>query len=146
MKKFLLAAVAATTMTFAFPASAQELPLVPGDYWDVTGISIDDGHFADYADFLAAEFRKESDFSKSKGWIKGYHILSNVNAREIEPDLYLIRIFDHVPTSAEDLQREKEINAHMAQTTRAALAASGHRATFRHVKSNELLQELNWAH
>ena len=146
MRKFILGAVGAAMMLAAAPAAAQELPLVPGDYWDVSGITIDDGHFGDYADFLAADFRKESEFAKSKGWIKGYHILSNVNAREGEPDIYLVRVYDHVPTTVEDLQREKEMNAYMSQSTRAAMAASGHRATFRHVKSNEMLQELNWAH
>ena len=52
-----------------------------GDYWDVASISVDDGHFPDYVDFLAGEFRKRNDFSKSKGWIKDYKICRNINNR-----------------------------------------------------------------
>lgn len=146
MRKLAIGALCAATMFVAAPAVAQELPLVPGDYWNVTGVKIDDGHFAQYADFLAADFRRESEFSKSKGWIKGYYILSNVNARKDEPDLYLVRISDHVPTPAEDLQREKELNAFMKTTSRQSESQSGARATFRHLTGTELLQVMNWAH
>src|SRR5688572_26067160 len=71
------------------------------------------GHFADYADHLAGQYRKSMDFQKSKGWIKDYYILSNGNKRAGEPDLYLVTIFDHVTTPAEDIQREKETNAYL---------------------------------
>jgi len=146
MRKLMLAALGAATMMTAVPAIGQELPLKTADYWDVASISIDDGHFPDYVDFLAGEFRKRNDFSQSKGWIKGYRIFSNVNARDGEPDLYLVTIFDHVPTPAEDIQREKDMNAFMTQTTRQGAAGSGHRATYRKLKGDMLLQELVWAH
>ena len=146
MRKIILAALGAATMAFAIPVSAQELPLKSGEFWDVAAISVDDGHFPDYVDFLAGEFRKRNDFSMSKGWIKGYHILSNINPRDGEPDLYLVTIFDHRTTPSEDIQREKELNAFMAQTTRQSAAGSGHRATFRKLKGDMLLQELVWSH
>jgi len=145
MRKMLLAALGAATMLATVPAAAQELPLKSGEYWDVGAISIDDGHFGDYADFLASEYRKNMQFQQSKGWIKGYHILSNVNARDGEPDLYLVTIFDHVPTPAEDIAREKEANAFLAQTTRQGMAGSAHRASFRHLKGDMLLQEMTWS-
>jgi len=145
MKKIMLAALGAASMAFAVPAFAQELPVKSGDYWDVASISVDDGHFPDYVDFLAGEFRKRNDFSQSKGWIKGYRIFSNINPRDGEPDLYLVTIFDHMTTPAEDIQREKEMNTFMAQTTRQGAAGSGHRATYRKLKGDMLLQELVWS-
>jgi hypothetical protein len=132
-------------MLSAVPAAAQELPVRSADFWDVAAISVDDGHFPDYVDFLAGEFRKRNDFSMSKGWIKGYHILSNNNPRDGEPDLYLVTIFDHVTSPAEDIQREKDMNAFMAQTTRQGAAGSGHRASYRKLKGDMLLQELVWS-
>jgi len=99
----------------------------------------------DFERVLAGEFRKRNDFAASKGWIKGYHILSNINPRDGEPDLYLVTIFDHQTTPAEDIQREKELNAFMAQTTRQSAAGSGHRATYRKQKGDMLLQELVWS-
>jgi hypothetical protein len=141
MRKTMLAALGAATMLFGVPAAAQEIPLTSGNFWNVSEITIDDGHFATYADHLAGQYRKSMDFQKSKGWIKDYYILANNNKRAGEPDLYLVTIFDHVTTPAEDLAREKEINAYMAQTSRQADANSGDRAKYRHLGGNMLLQE-----
>ncbi len=145
MRKSILAALGAVVLVMPSIASSQELPLKSGDFWDVGSISIDDGHFGDYADFLAGEYRKRMEFQKSKGWIKGYHILANLNPRDGEPDLYLVTIFDHVTTPAEDVAREKDSNAFLAQTTRQGMAGSAHRATFRHLKGDILLQEQLWS-
>jgi hypothetical protein len=145
MRKLMLGVVAAGVMSFAVPASTQELPMKSADYWDVAAISVEDGHGPDYLDFLAGEWRKRQEFAKSKGWIKGYHVLSNVNARDGEPDLYLVTVFDHMTTPAEDIQREKDMNAFMAQTTRQSAAGSAHRATYRKLKGDMLLQEMVWS-
>lgn len=146
MRKLILGAVGAATILWAVPGTSQELPLKSGDFWDVGAITIDDGHFPQYADFLATEYRKNMEFQKSKGWIKGYYILGNANKRAGEPDLYLITIFDHVTTPAEDIQREKEANTFLKQTSRDAASGSGQRATYRHLGSDMLLQELTWSH
>ena len=142
MRKLMLGALGAATMLLSVPAVAQDLPLVGGDYWDVTSVKIDDGHFGDYADFLATTFRKENDFAKSKGWIKAYYIFSNNNNREDEPDLYLVTVSDHVATPAEQIARNKEMNAYLATDDRKQLAGSGQRATYRHITADMLLQQL----
>jgi hypothetical protein len=144
MRKTMLAALGAATMLFAYPAAAQDIPLVNGNFWTVTEVTIDDGHFSTYADYLAGSYRKQQDFAKAKGWIKDYYILANGNKRAGEPDLYLVQIFDHVTTPAEDIAREKESNAYMAQTTRQGEAGSGDRAKYRHIGGNMLLQEQNY--
>ena len=107
MRKLMLGALGAAILATSVPAAAQDLPLVGGDYWDVTGIKIDDGHFADYADFLVSDSRKQNEYAKSKGWIKAYYILSNNNARKDEPDLYLVTVSDRIPTPAEQIAREQ---------------------------------------
>jgi len=142
MFKSMLAALGAAAMTYAVPAAAQDFPLKGGNYWSVAEIMVDDGHYGDYADFLAAARRSELDFSKSKGWIKDSFILSNVNKRAGEPDLYLISITDHLTSPAEDQAREKELNAFLATNSRQQDAQSGARAKFRHLGSSMLLQEL----
>lgn len=142
MKKIILAALGAATMLASIPAAAQDLPLVGGDYWDVTGIKIDDGHFADYADFLVTDSRKQNEFAKSKGWIKAYYILSNNNNRKDEPDLYLVTVSDRMPTPAEQISRNKEMNAYLQSDDRKQIAGSGHRATYRHITGDMLLQQL----
>lgn len=87
MKKLMLAAISAATIAFASPVGAQDYPLKGGNFWTVAEITIDDGHAGDYADHLAGAYRKNMDFSKSKGWMKNSYILSNVNKRAGEPDL-----------------------------------------------------------
>jgi hypothetical protein len=142
MRKFMLAALGAGTMLLAAPAPAQDIPLMSGSYWTVAEITVDDGQFATYADFLKNQWMRNMAWQKSKGWIKDYHILANNNKRANEPDLYLVTVFDHMPTPAEELQREKEFNAFMSQTSRQLDAASGTRAKYRHLGGTFLLQEL----
>ena len=146
MRKLMLAALGAATMLLAVPAAAQDLPVVGGDYWDVTSVRIDDGHFGDYADFLAGQYRKQNEFAKSKGWIKAYYIFSNVNPRKDEPDLYLVTVSDRLPTPAEQIARNKEMNAYLQSDDRKQLAGSGQRATYRHIDADTLLQQMVWAH
>ena len=107
MRKTMLAALGAATMLFAFPAAAQDFPVKGGDYWTVAEITIDDGHFGDYADHLSGLYRKSIEFQKSKGWIKESYILANVNKRAGEPDLYLVTIADRPTTPAEDEMRAR---------------------------------------
>jgi hypothetical protein len=141
MRKMILAALGAATIAIAVPAAAQDIPLVSGNFWNVSEITIDDGHFSTYADYLAGQWRKQEEFAKSKGWIKDYYILGNNNKRAGEPDLYLVEVFDHMTTPAEDLVREKEMNAFMAQTSRQGEAGSADRAKYRHLGGTMLLQE-----
>jgi len=141
MHKLILAVLGAAAMTVAVPAAAQDFPVMGGDYWTVSEITIDDGHFGDYADHLAGLYRKSIDFQKSKGWIKASYILSNVNKRAGEPDLYLVTIADRPTTPAEDEARAKEINAYLQSSARQADTQSGARAKFRHLGGTMLLQE-----
>ena len=142
MNKLTLAALGAATLLFATPLAAQDFPVKGGDYWTVSEITIDDGHFGDYADHLAGLYRKTVDFQKSKGWIKASYILANVNKRANEPDLYLVTISDKLTTPAEDEARAKEVNAYLQSSARQADAQSGERAKYRHLGGNMLLQEL----
>jgi len=144
MYKTMLAALGAASIGFAAPAAAQDLPLKNGNFWNVAEITIDDGHFGDYADHLAGAYRKSQDFAKSKGWIKDYYILANANKRADEPDLYLVTVFDHVTTPAEDEAREKEINAFLATSARQGDRESGARAKYRKLGGSMLLQELKY--
>jgi len=144
MNKMTLAALGAATLLFAAPAPAQDFPVVGGDYWTVSEITIDDGHFGDYADHLAGLYRKTIDFQKSKGWIKASYILANVNKRAGEPDLYLVTIADRPTTAAEDETRSKEINAFLQSGARQSDAQSGERAKYRHLGGTMLLQEMTY--
>ncbi len=142
MRKLMLTALGAATMMFAVPAAAQDFPVKGGDYWNVAEVTVDDGHFGDYADHLAGLYRKTIEFQKSKGWIKASYILQNVNKRADEPDLYLVTITDRLSTPAEDEARAKEINAYLQSSARQGDKQSGERASYRKLGGSFLLQEL----
>ena len=82
------------------------------------------------------------EFSKSKGWITGYKVLANVNARDGEPDLYLITEFKEMATRAQELAREKEMDAFAQTDARRAATASGGRVSMRTQKGSMLMQEM----
>ena len=145
MKSVRFAVLAAVTLAFASPALAQNNdPFIGGDYVTVTGISIDDGHYMDYATFLSGYWKAQEDFAVKQGWSTGYEILANVNARKGEPDLYLMRRFKNIPDGVEGERRAEMIRKQVKQDDAQMEAASGERAKFRHVDSEMLLQRLEW--
>ena len=144
MNKFALAALGAVAFSMAMPAMAQEIPLKNGDYWVMSRIKVDDGHAGDYADYLAGAWRKQMDWQVTKGYIKGYKILNNVNPREGEADVVLVTMFDHMPTNAESEARNTALNTYLATTDRAMQTGSGERAKYRHRIGSILLQEQVW--
>ena len=136
----LLFALSSTMMVSS--AVAQEWPLVGGDYWEVTGIDVHDGGSYKYASWLASEWRKNLEFSKSKGWIKDYMILANVHGRSDEADLNLIRVMKIVPSGAEGEKRQKEYQDWQTKTIKEMQAESGNRAEYREVMSTSIKQHL----
>ncbi len=145
MKNVRLAAFAAATlMLSAVPAAAQNDPFMGGDYVSITSVSIDDGHFLDYATFLSGFYKDQEDYAVKQGWQTSWEILSNVYGRKGEPDLYLVRRFKNIPDGAEGERRAAMIRQNVKMDDKQMEMASGDRAKFRHVEGTMLLQELKW--
>ena len=132
----------ATTLLTATAAFADEWPLASGDYWEVAGIKVKDGGDFKYAQWLATEWRKNTDFAKSKGWIKDAKILYNVYPREGEADIYIVTITTTIPTGPEFDKRQQEYQAWMKKTFETMVGESGNRAEYRTQLGSELLQEV----
>jgi len=146
MKSLRFAAAAALATVCAVPAVslAQQLPVVAGDYVEVSTISVDDGHDLDYLNHLAGMWRKGQDFAVKQGWITGYEILSNENKRHGEPDYYLITRFPKFADQAEMDKREAAYNAYMAMNMEQQQASSADRAKYRHLEGSMLLRSWKW--
>ena len=125
-------------------AWASEWPMIPGDFWEVTGIHLKDGGALAYANFLATEWKANQEFAKSKGWIKSYMVFGNNHPRKGEPDLYLVVIFERLPTGPEGEKRDDEFTAWKKKTQAQMQKESGNRLEIREVGSNSLLQELKF--
>ncbi len=137
-------AAASLALAWSVPGMAQSNPFVGGDYVEVSSVTIDDGHFSDYASFLATQWRAEQEFAKSQGWITGYEVLGNVHKRPGEPDLILVIRYKSMPDGAEGERRNKLFLDHVKATDTQMEAASGDRAKYRHVIGGQLWQELKF--
>ena len=126
-------------------AQAQdEPPFIGGDYWEVTGIKVSDGAGLKYARWLASEWRANSEFAKSQGWIKDFMIISNVHARADEPDVYLISVFENMATVQENEERRETYLDWVKKSMDTMAEESGNRAEYRTVMSTALLQHMNF--
>ena len=142
-KTFIAAAMlAGAPLVLAAPAHADDFPLAEGDLTEVSGIFIHDGGSVTYANYLADQWRKQQEFAKSKGWISDYHIYSNLNARDGEPNIYLYETFSSVPTAAENARRLNEWERFDPRTNAQQNAASSDRAKIRTLKGTMLLREM----
>ncbi len=119
-------------------------PFIGGMYWEVTGIKLADGGGLKYAKWLASEWRKNMDYAVSEGWLSSYDILSNVHPRADEPDIYLIRVFETMPTVAEDEKRREKYMAWVKKSMEKMQEESGNRAEYRTVMSTALMQEMKY--
>jgi hypothetical protein len=133
-----------STTMMSGSALAEEWPFKGGDYWEVTGIDIQDGGGYKYAKWLATEWRKDLEFAKSKGWIKDYMVIANVHARSDEADLYLIRVRESIVSAEEGEKRQKEYMEWQSKSIEKMQAESGNRAEYRTVMSDSLLQVLKF--
>ncbi len=122
----------------------EEPPFIGGDYWEVTGIKTADGGGLKYARWLAGEWRKNSEFAKSQGWIKDFMVISNVHGRSDEPDLYLIRVFENMATVEEGEKRRKKYMDWAKKSMDKMAEESGNRAEYRTVMSTSLLQHMKF--
>lgn len=134
----------AASLALAVPATAwaQSDPFIGGDYVEVTGVSIDDGHYLDYATFLTGFYQAQEQYAVSQGWETSWEIMRNLNKRKGEPDLYLVRRYKNLPDGAEGDRRAAMVRAQVRMSDAQMAAASGDRAKFRHVESSMLLQVL----
>jgi hypothetical protein len=125
-------------------ALANEWPMVPGDFYEVTGVNLKDGGALAYATFLATEWKTNQEFAKSKGWIKSYMVMGNAYPRKGEPDLYLVVISERLPSGPEADKRDDEFTAWKKKTQAQMQKESGNRLEIREIGSNSLLQELKF--
>ena len=136
--------IGVASMLMSSTSLAEEWPFKPGDYWEVTGIDVADGGSWKYSNWLASEWRKDLEFAKSKGWIKDYMVIANVHARADEPDLYLIRVMEYLPSAEESQKRQKAYMEWQEKSIEKMVSESGNRAEYRTVMSDILLRKLEF--
>ncbi|MDB5715499.1 MAG: hypothetical protein JWO15_2896 [Sphingomonadales bacterium] len=143
MKINALMALSLVTASIAVtPALAQRTTTEPGNYTSVSMIKILPGQYENYMDFLAAQWKKQNEFAKSKGYLTSYHVLSAVDPRANEPDLFLVIEFKDWPTNAESKRRQDEFVTMMKMDEHQMDTASGARGPMRTQMGSMTLQEV----
>jgi hypothetical protein len=143
LKRLALGMVGALLLAVSLPATAQdENPWKAGNYWNVSGIHVKDGGGLKYAQYLATEWVKMQEYSKSQGWISDFMVLSNTHPREGEPNLYLITITPSLPSSDEADKRGRMMREFNKTTIAQMQAQSAGRAEIREVGSQVQLRQL----
>lgn len=142
MKKALLAALAAVSVTFAAPAVSQDSALKRGAMWQAARIDVADGQMQNYMDYLSSTWMANQDYAKAQGWLLDYHILQSVNPRDGEANIVLLTRFKDMPSAAEADRRDALINQRMKQDDHQAAAASGARNAMRKQMGSVLYREM----
>ena len=143
VKRLALAMVGSLLLAVSLPATAQdENPWKAGNYWNVSGIHVKDGGALKYAQYLATEWVKMQEYSKSQGWISDFMVLSNTHPREGEPNLYLITIAASLPSSDEADNRSRMMREFNKSTIAQMQAQSAGRVEIREVGSQMQLRQL----
>ncbi len=119
-------------------------PFMSGDYWEVTGIKLADGAGLKYEKWLASEWRKSMEYAVSEGWLKGYKVIRNVHARADEADLYIITMFENMPSVAEDEKRREKYLSWAKKSMEKMESESGDRSEYRTIMSTALMREMNF--
>lgn len=142
MMKSLMVGAAMIAATLTTQAMAQDSSYKPGTVWEASRIKVMPGQFENYLDYLAANWKKNQEFGKSRGDVISYHVLATNNPRADEPDLILIVEYKDYMTTAQQEAARKAVSAMMAQTQRDAVAASGERIKMREQLGSTEYQEL----
>ncbi len=142
MKTARFLAVAMFAVATISPAPAQRTITKPGNYVDVSDVEVLPGQFENYMDFLKANWVKQQEWAKQKGYIVGYRILQNLYPRKGEPNIFLLTEYASVPTNAEVERRQDEYAAMMKMDEHAMDEAAVKRGPMRTIGSQSMLQEV----
>jgi hypothetical protein len=142
--KLLIVVVAYFFAVSSFNTMADERVFEEGDYWEIAAIEVKDGHWLDYGNHLANEWRSSMEFAKSKGWITDYKVISNLHPRDGEATLYLVTIFTDWATAEENDKRYAAWMEWTQQSLDKIEEQSGERVTMRRIMGEQLMQELTF--
>jgi hypothetical protein len=135
-------AACACALMLAAPAFAQDRAARLGPVWSVGMIEVQPGQGQAYLRWLNDVWRSNQEFAKQQGWLLDYHILSNTDPRDGEPDLYLITKYSDEPTAAEIERRDAIMLRRMQTTPQGAAEQSAARSTMRRQMGSMTLREM----
>ena len=144
MKMFSVMAFAATlTLASSAAALAQDARTYDnGPVWNVSAILTKPGHFDDYMKFVSTTWRAEQEALKAQGLVLDYKVLSVADARENEPDLYLMVEYKNMAAFDTPLDQQDALMKKLFGSLPAANKSGIDRESIRTLKGDMLTREL----
>ena len=144
MKSYIaLAFASAAMLASSVAALAQDAhPYDNGPVWDVSAILTKPGHFDDYMKFVSTTWRAEQDALKAQGLVLDYKVLSVADARENEPDLYLMVEYKNMAAFDTPLDEQDAVTKKVFGSLPAANKSGIDREAIRTLKGEMLTREL----
>jgi hypothetical protein len=144
MKAFRAALLAAAMAAAPIAAHAQDAPRPydRGPVWDVAAIQVKPGHFDDYMRFLDTTWKAEQESLKARGLVLDYKVLSVFDARDNEPDLFLMVEWKNMGAFDTPLEEQDAMTRKLFGSVTQAMAAGAARETLRTERGDVLTREL----
>jgi hypothetical protein len=144
MKSYIaLAFASAAMLASSVAALAQDTRSYDnGPVWDVSAILTKPGHFDDYMKFVSTTWRAEQEALKAQGLVLDYKVLSVADARENEPDLYLMVEYKNMAAFDTPLDEQDAVTKKIFGSMAAANKTGIDRESIRTLKGDMLTREL----
>ena len=141
--KLLIASLLVATAWAAAPALAQdERPYDNGPVWVLSNIQTKTGHFDDYMRYVATSWKAKQEDSRKRGWILGYKVLTAVDARDNEPDIYLMVEYKNMAAMDVSLDEVDAQTKKLEGSVVASNRAFGERDKLRALRGSIVTREL----
>jgi hypothetical protein len=143
MRLLSLAIASAALLAVSVAASAEDArPYDNGPVWDVSGILTKPGHFDDYMKYVATNWRAEQEALKKAGLVLDYKVLTTQDARENEPDIWLMVEYKNMAAFDTPLDQLEAIDKKVFGSLAAGAKGVADRDTIRTLKGDMLAREL----
>jgi hypothetical protein len=143
MKSYIALAFASAALLASSAALAEDArPYDNGPVWDVEAILTKPGHFDDYMKFVATTWRAEQEALKAQGLVLDYKVLTVTDARENEPDLYLMVEYKNMAAFDTPLDQQDAMTKKIFGSLPAANKSGIDRESIRTLKGDMLTREL----
>lgn len=117
-------------------------PYDNGPVWDVSGILTKPGHFEDYMKYVATTWRAEQEALKKAGLVLDYKVMTTQDARENEPDIWLMVEWKNMAAFDTPLDQLEAIDKKIFGSLAAGNKGVADRDTIRTLKGDMLAREL----
>lgn len=145
MKKriaILLSAAALFVIPSLASAADAARPYDNGPVWQVSAIQTKPGHFDDYLRYVSTTWRALNEELKKQGAVLDYKVLTVADARDNEPDLYLLVEWKNMAAFDTPLDKQDALTRKVFGSVADANKAGMDRESIRTLRGDMLTREL----